>query len=144
LRLSLLGQSRRISDNLGASRRISAHLGQSWRISAHLEQALVFFRDVTTFRTLLAVLVGQTATMAPLLPRVVAELVGPLELLEFGGHFVLLGLYTLLHSAAEAGGSRGGRNSDFFVVSAQARGHLEPCVCCREPGLRLSCPYWGV
>ena len=73
---------------------------------------------MTTFRTLLAVLVGQTATMAPLLPRVVAELVGPLELLEFGGHFVLLGLYTLLHSAAEAGGSRGGRHSDFFVVSA--------------------------
>eukprot|EP00315_Gephyrocapsa_oceanica_P039079 CAMPEP_0185426612 /NCGR_PEP_ID=MMETSP1365-20130426/14813_1 /TAXON_ID=38817 /ORGANISM="Gephyrocapsa oceanica, Strain RCC1303" /LENGTH=590 /DNA_ID=CAMNT_0028030669 /DNA_START=26 /DNA_END=1796 /DNA_ORIENTATION=+ len=82
------------------------------------EEALVFFRDVTTFRTLLAVLVGQTGTMAPLLPRVVAELVGPLELLEFGGHFVLLGLYTLLHSAAEAGGSRGGRHSDFFVVSA--------------------------
>ena len=113
-----LGASRRISAHLGASGRISAHLGASRRISAHLEQALVFFRDVTTFRTLLAVLVGQTATMAPLLPRVVAELVGPLELLEFGGHFVLLGLYTLLHSVAEAGGSRGGRHSDFFVVSA--------------------------
>ena len=72
---------------------------------------------MTTFRTLLAVLVGQTATMAPLLLGLL-ELVGPLELLEFGGHFVLLGLYTLLHSAAEAGGSRGGRHSDFFVVSA--------------------------
>mmetsp|Transcript_25904 Transcript_25904/g.77582 ORF Transcript_25904/g.77582 Transcript_25904/m.77582 type:complete len:162 (-) Transcript_25904:897-1382(-) len=71
------------------------------------EEALVFFRDVTTFRTLLAVLVGQTATMAPLLLGLL-ELVGPLELLEFGGHFVLLGLYTLLHSVAEAGGSRGG------------------------------------
>ena len=36
-----------------------------------------------TLGTLSAILIGQTATMAPLLPRVVAELVGPLELAEF-------------------------------------------------------------
>merc|ERR1719276_381651 len=65
-------------------------------------EALVFFRDVTTLRTLSAVLLGQTLTMAPLLPRVMAELVSPLELLEFSGHYVLLALYTLLHRAARA------------------------------------------
>ena len=51
-------------------------------------QALVFFRDVTTLNTLGAVLLGQTVTMAPLLPRVMAELVSPLELLEFSGHYL--------------------------------------------------------
>ena len=67
-------------------------------------EALTFFRDVTTFSTLLAVLVGQTATMAPLLPRVVAELVGPLELLEFSFHFLMLGVYTLLYRLVRAAG----------------------------------------
>ena len=56
-------------------------------------QALTFFRDVTTLETLLAVLWGQTITMAPLLPAVVAEL-GPAELIEFGGHLTMLALYT--------------------------------------------------
>ena len=65
-------------------------------------EALVFFRDVTTLRTLSAVLLGQTLTMAPLLPRVMAELVSPLELLEFSGHYAVLALYTLLHHAARA------------------------------------------
>jgi len=59
------------------------------------QQAVTFFRDVTTFQTLLAVLVGQTATMAPLLPSVVAEL-GPLELAEFSFHFAFLAVYSLL------------------------------------------------
>ena len=63
-------------------------------------EAILFFRDVTTLSTLVAVLVGQTATMAPLLPRVVAELVGPLELVEFGGHLTLLAAYTALHRLA--------------------------------------------
>ena len=40
--------------------------------------------------------------MAPLLPRVVAELVGPLELAEFSVHYAMLGAYTLLHAAATA------------------------------------------
>ena len=64
--------------------------------------ARVFFRDVTTLRALGAVLIGQTVTMAPLLPRVVAELVSPLELLEFSGHYAMLAVYTLLHHAARA------------------------------------------
>ena len=64
-------------------------------------QALTFFRDVTTLQTLLAVLVGQTLTMAPLLPSVVAEL-GAAELVEFGGHLAMLALYTGLHSASTA------------------------------------------
>ena len=34
--------------------------------------------------------------MAPLLPRVVAELVGPIELAEFGGHLFMLAVYTVL------------------------------------------------
>ena len=59
-------------------------------------EAVTFFRDVTTLATLTAVLVGQTATMAPLLPRVVAELVGPIELAEFGGHLFMLAVYTVL------------------------------------------------
>ena len=62
--------------------------------------AILFFRDVTTLATLAAVLVGQTATMAPLLPRVVAELVGPLELAEFGVHLTMLATYTALHRVA--------------------------------------------
>ena len=63
------------------------------------QQAVTFFRDVTRLRTLLTLLIGQTATMAPLLPSVVAEL-GPLELIEFGGHLSMLALYTALHSIA--------------------------------------------
>ena len=65
-------------------------------------QSATFFRDVTTLGTLSAVLVGQTATMAPLLPRVVAELVGPLELAEFSAHLAMLALYTALHRLAAA------------------------------------------
>ena len=42
--------------------------------------------------------------MAPLLPRVVAELVGPLELLEFSGHLGMLALYTLLHTLLHRAG----------------------------------------
>lgn len=72
------------------------------------EDAIVFFRDVTTFRTLMAVLIGQTATMAPLLPRVVAELVGPAELAQFSGHALMLGLYTVLHELACAAELRAG------------------------------------
>lgn len=56
-------------------------------------QAVVFFRDVTTLQTLLAVLLGQTLTMAPLLPAVVAEL-GLAELAEFSVHLGMLALYT--------------------------------------------------
>jgi hypothetical protein len=54
-------------------------LAGNFRVMATLPRpaALVFFRDVTTLPTLLAILGGQTASMAPLLPRVVAELVGP-------------------------------------------------------------------
>ena len=59
-------------------------------------EARTFFRDVTTLKTLLAVLVGQTLTMATLLPSVVAEL-GLLELVEFTGHLGMLALYTGLH-----------------------------------------------
>ena len=45
-------------------------------------------------------LLGQTLTMAPLLPSVVAEL-GAAELAEFGGHLALLAVYTMLHTAAQ-------------------------------------------
>ena len=38
-------------------------------------------------------LLGQTLTMAPLLPSVVAEL-GPLELAEFSLHLTMLAFYT--------------------------------------------------
>ena len=78
--------------------------------------ALRFFRDVTTLSTLSAVLVGQTVTMAPLLPKVVAELVAPLELAEFSGHFAMLGLYTVLHVAADACDLRT-MSKDKFVLS---------------------------
>ena len=44
--------------------------------------ALVFFRDVTTLPTLLAILGGQTASMAPLLPRVVAGLRGQVSAID--------------------------------------------------------------
>ena len=67
-------------------------------------EALVFFRDVTTFKTLLAVLVGQTLTMAPLLPSVVAEL-GAAELAEFAFHMTALGVVSAAHSAATASGA---------------------------------------
>ena len=81
-----------------------AQLHRAQKVMAELPRAdaRVFFRDVTTLRTLGAVLIGQTVTMAPLLPRVVAELVSPLELLEFSGHYAMLAVYTLLHHAAQA------------------------------------------
>eukprot|EP00966_Prymnesium_polylepis_P061810 1434419-Prymnesium_polylepis.1 len=69
-------------------------------------RAITFFRDVTTLNTLVTVLFGQTATMAPLLPSVVAEL-GALELLEFGGHLGMLALYTVMHTLAEGLADRG-------------------------------------
>ena len=74
-------------------------LAGNFRVMATLPRpaALVFFRDVTTLPTLLAILGGQTAAMAPLLPRVVAELVGPVELLGFAAHLVMLTLYTVVH-----------------------------------------------
>lgn len=71
------------------------------------EEAVTFFRDVTTFQTLSAILIGQTATMAPLLPRVVSELVGPLELAEFSLQYAMLGLYTWLHALSNWGGVTG-------------------------------------
>ncbi|KAL3906112.1 MAG: hypothetical protein SGPRY_010671 [Prymnesium sp.] len=67
-------------------------------------QAVTFFRDVTTLETLSIVLVAQTATMAPLLPSVVAE-IGALELLEFGYHYVMLVLYTVLFAIADTRGA---------------------------------------
>jgi hypothetical protein len=82
------------------------------------QEAIVFFRDVTTFSTLAAVLLGQTATMAPLLPRVVAELVGPLELAEFGGHLLMLSLYTALYRLVTATGlDRTPPAADDYVLS---------------------------
>jgi len=76
-------------------------LSGNFKVMANLprQEALVFFRDVTRLGTLAAVLAGQTATMAPILPRVMVELVEPLELAEFTFHFTMLGLYTLLHAA---------------------------------------------
>lgn len=79
-------------------------------------EAITFFRDVTTLGTLGAVLVGQTLTMAPLLPRVVAELVSPLELLEFSGHLALLAAYTLLHRLARAADLRSAA-ADSYALS---------------------------
>ena len=79
--------------------------------------AIQFFRDVTTLKVLTAVLVGQTLTMAPLLPSVVAEL-GAAELLGFGGHFSMLALYTLLHTAAEAVDQEGELAPDAPVTEA--------------------------
>ena len=55
----------------------------------------------TVLLLLLAVLVGQTLTMAPLLPSVVAEL-GPLELVEFSAHFAALAMYTVLARLASS------------------------------------------
>jgi hypothetical protein len=45
--------------------------------------------------------------MAPLLPAVVAE-IGPLEIAEFSCHYLMLALYTGLHTAGEALGETGG------------------------------------
>jgi len=63
-------------------------------------QALTFFRDVTTFETLMSVLIGQTLTMSTLLPSVVAE-IGALEIIEFSAHLTMLALYTAMHTALE-------------------------------------------
>ena len=86
-----------------ASSMVNELLEGNFRVMSSLPrgQAVTFFRDVTTFETLLAVLVGQTLTMAPLLPSVVAEL-GPLELAEFSVHFSMLGAYTALAKLLEA------------------------------------------
>jgi len=72
-------------------------LSGNFKVMATLprQRAITFFRDVTTLDTLCSILVGQTVTMAPLLPLVVAEL-GALELLEFSGHLAMLALYTAL------------------------------------------------
>ena len=63
------------------------------------KEAITFFRDVTTLKTLTAVLVGQTLTMATLLPSVVAE-IGALEIGEFGLHLMMLAVYTGLHTVS--------------------------------------------
>ena len=82
---------------------VNALLEGNFKVMGELPRAraITFFRDVTTFHTLLAVLVGQTLTMAPLLPSVVAEL-GAIELAEFSFHFSALAMYTLLASVAPA------------------------------------------
>lgn len=87
------------------------------------DEALTFFRDVTTLKTLTAVLVGQTLTMAPLLPSVVAEL-GPLELIEFGGHLGMLAIYTALHAATAVERDASLRDS-YTSSAAAAESHAE-------------------
>ena len=87
---------------LAPSTLVNSLLEGNFKVMGYLprDDAITFFRDVTTLRVLSAVLIGQTLTMAPLLPGVVAEL-GAAELVTFGGHLSMLALYTILHTAAE-------------------------------------------
>jgi len=111
-------------------------LAGNFRVMATLPRpaALVFFRDVTTLPTLLAILGGQTASMAPLLPRVVAELVGPVELLGFAAHLVMLTLYTVAHQLSVQLDLLLGRASDSDTSQP-----LEPRAGRAPPDFRLVC-----
>ena len=73
--------------------------------------------------------------MAPLLPSVVAEL-GPLELIEFGGHLSMLTIYTALHAATAVERDASLRDS-YTSGAAAAESHDESSGEGEEAGRRV-------